>query len=208
MTRDTDDGLAITNPERQAIAPLQGFDYQIWQSLKNWVSLRKGEILFLEGGEDLDVIRGSSAETIQVTALARPVTLNTQKVLDAIANFWRHQENNPDYTVTLRFLTTAERGLERDKPFGSVSGLDYWDKCRRVDVDVAPLRQFLSNQQKLPVEMRAFVAAASDDELRDRLINRIEWDTGQNQRLTSKSWLRTTLLIMELTRFCFHILRA
>jgi hypothetical protein len=69
----------LTNdPTREAVDSLRGYAYQLWQSLFGWLDLRDGEILFLEGAEDIDLLRGSQAVTSQARIHARPITLNTQ----------------------------------------------------------------------------------------------------------------------------------
>lgn len=177
-------GLEITDPRRQAIPPLRGYDYQVWQSVLRWITLGEGEALFLEGAEDFDVLLAGEAETVQVkeTAHSGHVTLNSKNVIEAIAHFWAHQKNNPDYVIRFRFLTTSERGLEQGSPFGGVRGVDYWDQGKRPNTDLQPLRSFLSSKAALPIDLRDFIVNAPDDELRDRLIRRIDWDTGQGDQ--------------------------
>ncbi len=99
-------GLEVVNTKRQAIPPLRGYDYQVWQSLFRWINLGEGEVLFLEGAEDVDVLRGDEAETVQVKETARSgsVTLASANVLEAIGHFWEHQKNNPNYVVRFRFF--------------------------------------------------------------------------------------------------------
>lgn len=169
-----------SDPKRQALPTLKGFSYQIWQSVYRWVTLKEGEALFLEGAEDIDVLGPGQAETIQVkeTKASGTVTLRSQDILDAIAHFWEHQQNNPGITVTFRFLTTAERGYEQSNPFAGVRGLDHWDSCKHQNTDLSLLRSFIGSQEALPESLRSFVASSEDEELRQRLITRIEWDTG------------------------------
>jgi hypothetical protein len=72
------------DPTREAVESLRGYAYQLWQSLFGWLGLRDGEILFLEGAEDIDLLRGSEVVTSQTRIHARPITLNTQAIRDAI----------------------------------------------------------------------------------------------------------------------------
>ena len=169
-----------SNPKRQAIQTLNGYSYQIWQSLLRWASLEEGEGLFLEGAEDIDLHGPSSVETIQVKEIAASgaLTLRSPDVLEAIANFWQHQQQNPEVKITFRFLTTAERGSERPNPFGNVRGLDLWDRCKYPGSNLQALRDFLSGQQSLPAELRDFSNTGTDEQLHQRLLIPIEWDTG------------------------------
>jgi tetratricopeptide (TPR) repeat protein len=176
----SDPSFLQSDPKRQAVPTLRGFSYQIWHGVYRWLTLQEDEALFLEGAEDINVLGPGRAETVQVkdTKASGTVTLRSQDVLSAVAHFWEHQRQNAGLLVTFRFLTTAERGLEQPSPFGDRRGLDYWDSCKYPSTDLGPLKSFLLSQTSLPQDLRAFVAAATDGELRERLIRRIEWDTG------------------------------
>jgi hypothetical protein len=165
-----------SDPKREAVASLHGYAYQIWQSLYRWLHLDPDESLFLEGAEDIDSLGPGSAETIQVKVSGR-ISLQSKPALEAIANLWQHQRNNPDTKIFFRLLTTARRTYERSKPCGNIKGLDYWDRCRFPQTDLTPLRTFLQAQDSFTNELRRFVVDASDDDFREQLITRIEWDT-------------------------------
>jgi hypothetical protein len=171
-----------SDPRRQAVATLKGFSYQIWQSVFRWLSLGDDEALYLEGAEDVDLLGPQGAETIQIKAESNPVTLRSPGVLEAIAHFWEHQKANPDVSLTFRFLTTSERTSERPNTFENVRGLDLWDSCKYPGSDTSLLRRFLETQAILPAELKAFVKAAPDEDLRRKLFLCIEWDTGNKSR--------------------------
>jgi hypothetical protein len=176
----------IADPTRQAIDPQRGYGYQAWQSVYQWTTLKVDETLFLEGGEDIDVLKASEATTIQVKETAAVVTLNRNDVLEAIGHLWEHQENNPQRKIWFHFLTTSSRGLEKDKPFGEVKGLDHWDACKRDDVSLDSLRSFLKSKSQLPSKLLGCLNTATDDELREKLVRRILWDTDSE----SQSYLK------------------
>jgi hypothetical protein len=166
---------------RQAIPTLKGYAYQIWQSLYRWLTLKEDEVLFLEGAEDVDILGPAErAETVQIkeTAGSGPVTLRSKDVIEAIIHYWEHQKHNREVLVRFRFLTTAERGIERSNSFGEVRGLDHWDACKRTGTNLESLRSFLNNLEALPKDLRDFIVNSSDDVLRDQLLRPIEWDTG------------------------------
>ncbi|MDQ3685446.1 MAG: hypothetical protein M3430_07555 [Acidobacteriota bacterium] len=170
------------NQDRQAIPTLKGYAYQIWQSLYRWVSLKENEALFLEGAEDADILGpAEQAETVQIkdTAGSGSITLRSKDVIEAVTHFSEHKKNNPGLSVRFRFLTTADRGVERPSPFGGVPGLDYWDACKRTGTNPEPLRAFLKALDSLPKDLRDFIDGASDEDLRDQLLRPIEWDTGK-----------------------------
>src|SRR5581483_3100444 len=169
------------DPQRLAVDSFRGSFYQLWQSLLAWKDLKPNEALYLEGAEDFDILGSGYAVTNQVKNIKRSVTLQSKPVLEAISNFWKHQKGNSEYVIQFRFLSTAERGLERSRPFGTTKGLDYWDECRGSDANLDLLRAFLGSQNKLPKELREFVKTSSDEELRENLVNRIEWLTGLKQ---------------------------
>ena len=83
---------------RQAVPSIRGYLYQIWHSLHAWLELRDDERLYLEGAEDLDVVRRGDATTVQVKDTAANVTLRSADVVDAIKNYWSARMNNPGVT--------------------------------------------------------------------------------------------------------------
>jgi len=170
----------ISNPRRQANYPIGAYVHQIWHSLLRWVDLKEDEALFLEGAEDIDFYRSDDVTVIQVKKTPKPLTLSSKDALESIANFWRHKRQNPNVTIKFQFLTTAERGMERSKPFGKVKGLDLWDDCKYQGADLKALRDFLSKQQRLPKDLRDFIKIAADEQLRLELLIPFEWNTGGN----------------------------
>jgi len=131
-TESTPDPLGITDPRRQAADTIRAYEYQIWQSVSRWVTLKFDEELYLEKAEDFDVVGEGVAETTQVkdTSRSGSITLNSASVVEAISNFWAHQQKNPNYRILFRLLTTSPRGMEKASPFAGLKGLDYWDRVR------------------------------------------------------------------------------
>ncbi len=171
-----------SDSKRQAIHSLRGYAYQIWQSLDEWISLSEEELLYLEGAEDIDKLSPGAAETIQVKNLQTgTITLNSEEVISAIAHFWEHKKRNPNIKIIYRFLTTAERGMEKPALFG-IKGLDYWDECKHKSADLKPIRDFILLKNSLPDELKQFAKDSQDEVLRAELISCIEWDTGNPNR--------------------------
>jgi hypothetical protein len=52
----------VADPQRQAIGPQSGYSYQAWQNVYQWITLKSEETLFLEGGEDIDVLKRAKPE--------------------------------------------------------------------------------------------------------------------------------------------------
>jgi len=87
---------------------LRGYSYQVLRSIEAWLDLREGEMLALEGAEDLDRIgpHGATVEQVKDTAGSGNITLRSLSVLEAIGNYWDHLHRNPGTQLRFRFLTT------------------------------------------------------------------------------------------------------
>lgn len=188
----TPDPLGIADPRRQAADTIRGYEYQIWQSVSRWVTLKPDEELYLEKAEDFDVVGEGVAETTQVkdTSRSGSITLNSASVVEAISNFWAHQQKNPNYRILFRLLTTSPRGMEKASPFDGLKGLDYWDRCKGLSTDLRPLRDYLAGNDTLPESLRHYLSTASDEELRSNLIRRIEWASDQDNHESVKETVR------------------
>lgn len=161
-----------TDPRRDATDSIRGYVYQAYQSVFAWMQLKENEILVLEGAEDFDVRCGASVTTTQVKDVSSNLTLKSQAVVDSLNNFWTHCENNPDYGIILRFLTTADAGQEQGSPFGSgKKGLEYWNNSDSIGIDIELLRTFLLTLTLKPA-LASFIQTATGDELREKLIPR------------------------------------
>lgn len=171
-----------TDPNRDATDSIRGYVYQAYQSVLTWIQLRENEILVLEGAEDFDIHSGESVIASQVKDVTGNLTLRSQAVVDSLNNYWTHRENNPNYDIVLRFLSTAEAGQEQGSPFGSgQKGLEYWKSAESDLIDIEPLRAFLITLELEP-RLSAFIQTATADELRAKLIRRIQWDMGNRRR--------------------------
>ena len=84
---------ANSNPTRQANDPLRGYRYQILHSVKAWLDLAEGEILYLEGVEDFDIVSDDATTLVQVKDTQRKITLRSQEVNDAINHYWEFWTN-------------------------------------------------------------------------------------------------------------------
>ncbi len=167
--------------KRQAVASLRGYIYQIYQSLNAWMRLEEDEILLLEVAEDFAVIAKNALKVTQVkdTAGSGSVTLNTKSVADTIKSLWEFQQANSNRNVYMTFLTTAEIGKERGLTFpDNHSGLAYWRVAAREGTDIEPIRQVLL-KLKLPQEAIDFIRDATPDDLRERILRKIDWVCGE-----------------------------
>lgn len=167
-------------PERQAIAPIGGFLYQIWQSVLSWIKLEGSEVLYLEGAEDFDVVGHGQATAVQVRHTAALITLGSAKTIKAIEQFWKLREMNPGKKVGFRYLTTSQPGIEAGSPFGQdVSGIDFWERCRKRCEEIEPIKTFLLRRDDLGSDLRFFLQRATPDEIYRDLVQPIAWLTSQ-----------------------------
>jgi len=181
---------------RQAVPALRGYAYQAWQSALAWITLTESETLFLEGAEDLDVVMGENAVTVQIkeTARSKTLTLNSSDVAEAIAHFWEHRNKNPERRISFHLISTSKRSREQGDPFGGERGLDLWDRCKRAGVDLSALRAFLRSSPRLPADLREFIATAPDEKVRKEIISRIRWDTGSQPQEDVEELIRERLI--------------
>ncbi|MDE0423726.1 MAG: hypothetical protein OXN25_02525 [Candidatus Poribacteria bacterium] len=167
------------NPKRQADAQLRGYLYQIWHSVNAWLDLADGEILYLEGAEDFDLLSNDTDTATQVKHTQRPITLRSQEVNDAINNFWELQTDNPDRRVKFRFLTRSKIGKETRSSFGKGhSGLEVWSRCSDDEPAIKKISDFLQTDGKISGEVKDFLKGSSPQEIHEQLIEPITWETG------------------------------
>lgn len=140
--------------------------------------------MYLEGAEDIDVIHGAAAETMQVKATAGNVTLRSPDVIEAINNAWLHQDRNPERQIRYRFLTTANIAMEQGDPLRvGIPGLQLWERARRATdaevrhADTERLKQFLLAEQRVSTQVQGFLRGSDASTLWLRLVSRVEWDT-------------------------------
>jgi hypothetical protein len=184
MTEPGDNQPLRNDPAREATASLAGYASQIWRSVLVWLRLEDGERLYLEGAEDIDVIHGSAAETIQVKATKRNIALRSADVVEAINNAWLNQQRNPDRLIRYRFLTNANIVMEQGDPIGlGVPGIALWERARRSADEAARLtdtdriRRFLLDKGRVSPAVQAFLRDTDARGIWERLIAHVEWDT-------------------------------
>jgi hypothetical protein len=172
-------GEPTGDPAREAIASLRGYAYQLYASALAWLRLTDGETLYLEVAEDYAIAAKDALEGVQVKDTAASGTITIRSVVASLDAFVDLVGRNADRQVTLRYLTTATIGLERaakDRIEGEPA-LAYWRRAAK-GAPIAPLRDVLLGL-KLEQKTIDFIQALDDDELRDALVRRIHWDSGQ-----------------------------
>ncbi len=196
-------------PSRQATASIAGYAYQVWWSLYAWLTLDPGESLYLERAEDFDVVSEETAEVVQTKNVERALTLTSADALQAITDWWGHRKRNPGRRVHLRFLTTAQAGVERSRAFGNEPGVIAWERAKRAGSALGSIRSFLEETSDLPEDLREYVRGSSDDELvREEIIRCVRWEFDQPQREDIRVLVEQRLVDICVPGFRVHVEEA
>lgn len=175
-------GAPQGDPRRQAVGSLRGYAYQLYVSALAWIGLKSGQALFLEVAEDYAVVAQGALKGVQVkdTSGSGSLTINNQDVLDALDSYVDLFHRNQDSKVSLRFLTTASIGRERDLAdrVNGLSVLEYWRQAA-AGADVVPLKKALLNAA-ISGKVRQFIEARDELQLREELLRPIHWDCNQD----------------------------
>jgi GNAT superfamily N-acetyltransferase len=163
---------------------IAGFRYQLLQSIDALINLRDGETLLLEVSEDFSVVSRDSSVDVQVKnsqAVAGPpaYSLQTSDIRNAIARYWEASNSPENGAKHLVFIARGGAAVEREFAFpDGLPGLHYW-KLAALDADTNPLRSAL--QKLFPDHPLGqwLASSPSDEELRTRLLRRINWQLEQ-----------------------------
>lgn len=170
--------------KRQAVDSLRGYFYQLYQSINAWLDLENDELLYLEGAEDFDIVSASEAKAVQVKHSGKIITLRSKDAKSAISNFWDLKNKNPNTRIIYHLLTTSTPGVEKGNPFGEgISGIDYWNICKKDLESVGILKEFLSQFEELPKKLINFLKSADNLSIQNDLIQPIVWDV-ESQQIT------------------------
>jgi hypothetical protein len=197
------DAPPVGEVERQAVASLRGYAYQVAVAALAWLDLSDNGKLFLEVAEDYATVAQQSLDAVQVkdTAESGAITLNTEAVREAANTLVALTGSNKDRIVQLRYLTTSPVGTEQkisDRPAGT-AGLIYW-RLAAAGADVGPLRAILASD-KFSADVQAFVNARDDEALRRDLLQRIHWDTQQADLAGTTQEIEERLVILGRDHF-------
>jgi hypothetical protein len=192
------------DPTRRAVASLAGYVYQIWHSLLEWLTLSDDEILELEGNEDIDRLRPGEATTTQVkhSDPPRSLTLRSPDAIDGINNFWAARTRNPGISLSFRFLSTAEAGLEAGGHFGGLKGIDVWRAARRrTDLEsdrrrAEQIKVFLVGCDRLSDLLKAWLAKASPNQVLSELVSPFAWDLGADGMADVRNIVEGRLILL------------
>jgi hypothetical protein len=78
---------------RQAVPALRGYRYKILRTVYEWLDLKEGTCLYLEGAEGFDIVSSTTAEATHVKHSDTPasLTLRSPAAIAAIDSYWTLQ---------------------------------------------------------------------------------------------------------------------
>jgi hypothetical protein len=166
------------NENREAVASLGGYVYQVYQAALAWMELDESEFLFLEVAEDFVKAAQNALNAVQVKGTSKVVTINSEDIVASIDSFVQLRNENPQLAIRLRHLTTSKIGKEKSAKhrIGDTPTLDAWRSIARTG-DVSPLKDILLDS-KLSQQTKNFIRSLGDTEFRDDFLKRIHFDCG------------------------------
>lgn len=168
------------DPRRQAVYSIQGTVYQAWWSIDSWLLLTHAdEVIYLEGAEDFDIVKRDTAITVQVKQNTGSVSLGTAKAHEALENFWALCCKAPSRRIDFHYLTTSTVAMEQDANFDGLRGIDAWRAAQTSPELVGEITEYLKQVLSATSSLRAFLASATPEAIRLRLIERFHWLTEQ-----------------------------
>ncbi len=166
------------DPTRQAVDAWRGYYYQLLHTIHAWLELPEGTVLYLEGAEDFDVIGPEEATAVQVKDTSENITLRSRSVTATITHFWQVRKASPHRKVLFTLLTRSKITVESGEPFGpNVAGLELWERCAKGTCDYGALFRFLRDEERLPEDLRQFIASTDPASVIEELIRPIAWQT-------------------------------
>lgn len=165
---------------RQAVASIRGVIYQLWWSIDAWLRLTTtNEVIYLEGSEDLDRASALDAVAQQVKSEVDGISLNTQRALKALENFWTLRCREVARTVQFHYISTAPSVVERDAAFGGIAGMDAWNIARDNAAMAACIQKYLAPKLFDGSALRAFLEAADVAAVQAQFIRPMHWFLSQ-----------------------------
>lgn len=167
--------------QRQAVASIRGYVYQIVASALAWAALAEDEVLLLEVADDFSIATSEALTLTQVKDVATgpATTLRTTGVVDTINGFWRLRNSNRARRVRAVYMTTATFGRERGGPLPApTKGLDEWRLAALEGRDLTGLKALLLSLP-LDTDLLSWLEQESDAVIREELLRRMRWEGGQ-----------------------------
>jgi len=186
---------------RQAVPSIRGTVYQAWQSIDAWLRLNDDSTaIYLEGAEDFDVVRESTAVAVQVRNTTQSISLNTQKALDALENFWKATCNERHRSIELHYLTTSSIARESDGDFGGLGGIDAW-RIAQTDSETAhKIAAYLVDKLEVTSPLRSFLSRSTPEAVQEFVIRRFHWFMSQPDLEALKSSVDNRIIVLLATQ--------
>lgn len=166
--------------QRQAVASIRGYVYQIIASAIAWSALAEDEVLLLEVADDFSVVTSEALTLTQVKDVASgpATTLRTTGVVDTINAFWRLRNANRARRVRAVYMTTATFGRERGSSLPApIRGLDEWRLAALEGRDLAGLKALLL-ALPLDPDLQLWLEQQPDPVIREELLRPMRWEGG------------------------------
>lgn len=165
---------------RQAVAPIRGVIYQLWWSIDAWLRLSTpDEVIYLEGAEDFDKASAVEAIAQQVKSEVDGISLNNQRALKALENFWTLRTRETTRTVAFHYISTAPAVVEQDAAFGGIAGMSAWSVARENADMAASLQKYLAPKLAQDSALRAFLEVADASATQTHLFRPVYWFLNQ-----------------------------
>lgn len=164
--------LLTSDPKREAVATLRGFDWQRWATVERWLKLENDDALFIEWGEDFATIRDEDVRAYQAKDLSRSISLGQKPILAIISRALVRPDG-----VTTVVLTRAGLAVERKNPFGE-AGVLHWRRVVSGETNADLLIKFLSAGERLKRAAKKRVREA-DPTAAAALFSKVQWVTGE-----------------------------
>lgn len=161
-----------SDPRREAVASMRGYDWQRWLTVEAWLSLPAGEAIWIEWAEDFTIAsKAGRIQTVMARDRARSISLGQSAVRKAIDDAWSRPTN-----VRTVFTSRSTASRERNSPL-DIPAIDYWRLAALGRADPNPLRAYLIRDGVLPPQAQARVLEADQAQF-EKLLQRVSWVTG------------------------------
>jgi len=219
--------MFIRQESRDAHAVIRGFVYQVERTILAWLNLDKETFLYCECGEDIDYVRQlidkTSGKSIEERLLEQvkyrqevALSLKSKEILETIANFIIHKQNNPQHQLKLRFFTNARPAKEKGIPFPrGLSGLEAWEQIRTSNYDPVDTQTTTAYIQRIITESVStlsldgaqplvdFLSSSDERTIIDELIIPVEWSMGNENAQELQPLIETKITAHEYAKELF-----
>lgn len=156
------------NKNRDASATINGFVYQVNETIDKWITLNNNEYLELEKGEDIDIIQKeiiSNNNTIiekekrvleQIKHRKSTIRLTSPEFIEALINFKEHSEKNSSTNLKLVYFTNSSIGKEQTSPLKNKKGVDVWNSIQNKEFHGFEEKNLIAGIKSLIIRNKPF----------------------------------------------------